>query len=259
MYINLEGVDIGKIPTLSQPEIRNLIQKVQEYDCPDSLDRLVKHNLRLVLNIVNRFKNNKESAEDLFQVGCVGLVNAARGFNLKYKVYFSTYAVPTIRGTIQKYLRDNKDTKITRKMHDLSYQLLLVGDEMREKLQREPTLSELADGLGVSQSELGQVALSLSHTRSWDEGVSDDDDTFTLSELVAGDLSTDETVISNLAIKDELDKLSEKERQVIIGLYINDYTQNRISELIGVSQPHVTRLKKSALKKLRYSIKQKGD
>ena len=253
MYYNkveICGVNTAKLPLLTDEEKRGLLLRAQAGDF-DARDELIYGNLRLVLSIIQRFSGRKESLDDLFQVGCIGLIKAIDNFNTALDVKFSTYAVPMIIGEVKRYLRDNTSLRISRSLRDLAYRALQTRDAITRETGKEPSVEEIASALGEEKKEVEQALEAIVEPVSLYDSVygEGEDSVFVIDQLEGGD--TDENWVESIALRDALAKLGERERRILLMRFYRGKTQMEIAEEIGISQAQVSRLEKGALGKVR--------
>ena len=257
MYYNkveICGVNTSKLKTLTDEEKRDLLQKSQAGDNA-ARDELIYGNLRLVLSIIQRFSGRRESADDLFQVGCIGLVKAVDHFNLALDVKFSTYAVPMIIGEIRRYLRDNNSIRISRSVRDLAYRALQAREELTREWEREPTPAEIAHKLGESKESVVRAMEAIVEPISLYEPVySENGDSIYVMDQLSDTSAEDEHWAQSVALRDAMNKLSERERKIIEMRFYGNKTQMEIAESIGISQAQVSRLEKGALARMKSQI-----
>ena len=209
-------------------------------------------NLRLVLSIIQRFNPKGESANDLFQVGCIGLIKSIDNFNLEFDVRFSTYAVAMIIGEIRRYQRDNNAVRISRSVRDLAYRALQVKEDVMRREQREPSVKEIATALGESERSVGEAMEAIVEPVSLYESVyNDGEDSVYVIDKLAGDEDAGEEWVESISLKDALKRLGERELGIITRRFYKGKTQMEIAEEIGISQAQVSRLEKGAIDKLR--------
>jgi RNA polymerase sporulation-specific sigma factor len=239
-------------PSFSDLEVRELIQKSQAGDAT-ARDTLVNANLRLVWSVVQRFINRGYEPDDLFQIGCIGLLKAVDKFDLNYEVKFSTYAVPMIIGEIQRFLRDDGSIKVSRSLKETGNRIRRVKDDLAKVLGRSPTMNEIAQELGITPEEV-VLALEASRTpTSIHETVFENDgDPITLMDQIADD--QEEKWFSKLAIKEVIGKLNEREQLIVYLRYYKDQTQSEVAERLGISQVQVSRLEKKILQQIKKQI-----
>lgn len=249
--VDICGIDTNTLPKYSAQELAGMMIKIKSGD-EEAKEKFIYGNIRLVLSVVQRFTNRKENPDDLFQVGCVGLLKAIDNFNIDLNVKFSTYAVPMILGEIRRFLRDNSALRVSRSLRDIAYKALQSREKLSFSLQREPTIDEISNDM---QTPLYQVACALdaiSEPISLSEPMySDDLDASEFGEYIADIENTDDKWIDNVSIKDALKDLAPRERKIILLRYYLGKTQIEVSEEIGISQAQVSRLEKSALKAVR--------
>ena len=257
MYYNkveICGVNTSKLKTLTDEQKRDLLQRTKAGDM-DARQELIYGNLRLVLSIIQRFTNRHESMDDLFQVGCVGLIKAVDNFNTGLDVKFSTYAVPMIIGEIRRYLRDNNAIRISRSVRDLAYRALGAREELTRVKESEPTVEEIAERLGESRESVLRAMDAIVEPISLYEPVySENGDSIYVIDQVSDAGSSDECWLENIALRDAMKKLTERERSIINMRFYKNKTQMEIAEEIGISQAQVSRLEKGAIEKMRSQI-----
>lgn len=257
MYYNkveICGVNTSKLKTLTDEEKRDLLEKSKAGDT-DARSKLIYGNLRLVLSIIQRFNNRREDLDDLFQVGCVGLIKAVDNFNLELDVKFSTYAVPMIIGEIRRYLRDNNAIRISRSMRDTAYKALQAREEFMRDKQCEPTIDQLAAILQEKKENIARAMEAIIEPISLYEPVySENGDSIYLMDQLSDSNPSDESWLENIALKEAMKKLTERERTIINLRYYKNKTQMEIAEEIGISQAQVSRLEKGALERMKKQI-----
>ncbi|PTM58604.1 RNA polymerase sporulation sigma factor SigF [Desmospora activa] len=234
---------------LSDTEVKQLIQSSQKGDT-EARDRLVRHNIRLVWSVVQRFLNRGYEAEDLFQIGCIGLLKAVDKFDLSYDVKFSTYAVPMIIGEIQRFLRDDGMVKVSRSLKELSNRIRKGKDELTKRLGRSPTVQELAEEMGVTAEEIVFAQEANRTPSSIHETVYENDgDPITLMDQISDE--SEEAWFDQLALKEAMEQLEERERLIVYLRYFKDQTQSEVAERLGISQVQVSRLEKKIIRRMR--------
>ena len=248
--VEISGINTGCIRVLSEEEKKELLKKAQAGDKKAS-DALVEGNLRLVLSVIQRFGNRGESMDDLFQVGCVGLIKAIKNFNTQLDIKFSTYAVPMIEGELKRYLRDYNAIRVSRSMRDTAYKAMQVRDKLLTKNDREPTAEEIAKEIGVSKSAVVIALEAVSEPISlYDPVYSDNGDTlYVLDQL--GDSTGERDWIDEISLKDQIRSLSERERKILNLRFLRGMTQTEVSKEIDISQAQVSRLEKAVLRKIK--------
>ena len=257
MYYNkveICGVNTAKLKTLTDSEKKELLKKCKEGD-EEARQTLIYGNLRLVLSIIQRFNNRREELDDLFQVGCIGLVKAVDNFNTDLDVKFSTYAVPMIIGEIRRYLRDNNAIRISRSMRDMAYRALQAREEFMRDKQCEPTIDQLAELLGEKKENIVRAMEAIVEPVSLYEPVySENGDSIYLMDQLSDTNPSDEAWLENIALKEAMKKLSDRERTIIELRFFKNKTQMEIASEIGISQAQVSRLEKGALERMRKQI-----
>ena len=254
MYYNkveICGVNTAKLKVLTDEEKKTLLEKSKQGDA-NSRQELIYGNLRLVLSIIQRFTNRKENLDDLFQVGCIGLVKAVDNFNTELDVKFSTYAVPMIIGEIRRYLRDNNSVRISRSVRDLAYRALQMREELTREREYEPTVEEIATRLGEDKAAVARAMEAIVEPISLYEPVySENGDSIYVMDQLSDTSAEDEHWVENIALQEAMKRLSDRERRIIELRFYQGKTQMEIAESIGISQAQVSRLEKGALARMR--------
>jgi len=244
------GVDTSKLPVLKSREKEELIKKIKDGD-KSARDELINGNLRLVLSVVKRFAARGENPDDLFQVGCIGLIKSIDNFDIGQNVKFSTYAVPMIIGEIRRYLRDNNSVKVSRSVKDIAYKAMQAKEAITAKTQEEPTISQIANELGLPKEDVAIALESIVEPVSLYEPIfSDSGDTIFVLDQV-GDKNDDSNWLSEIAMKDAISHLSKREKLILTLRFIKGKTQTEVSNEIGISQAQVSRLEKYAIEKIK--------
>lgn len=252
--VEICGVNTAKLPVLSSSKIHELFVAMRSGD-PTARDKLISGNLRLVLSVIQRFNNRGEYVDDLFQVGCIGLMKAIDNFDLEQNVRFSTYAVPMIIGEIRRYLRDNNPIRVSRSLRDVAYKALQVRDALVTRYSREPTLTEIAQELNVSREEIVFALDAIQEPVSLFEPIyHDGGDPIYVMDQLSDDREGDANWLEGVAIREALRKLSERERLILTLRFFEGKTQMEVAEEIGISQAQVSRLEKAALGHMRKHI-----
>ncbi len=252
--VEICGVNTAKLPVLTNNEMRQLFVQVQEGNSK-AREKLISGNLRLVLSVIQRFHNRGELVDDLFQVGCIGLIKAIDNFDLEQNVKFSTYAVPMIIGEIRRYLRDNTPVRVSRSLRDIAYKVLQVRDHMAHKMSREPSLEEIARELDFSREEIILALDSIQEPVSLFEPIyHDGGDPIFVMDQISDEKNCDEKWLEVLSIKDALHQLNDREKNILMLRFFRGKTQMEVAEEIGISQAQVSRLEKSALTQIRKNI-----
>lgn len=248
--VEICGVDTSKLPVLKEAEKEELIAKVRA-GSKTARERLINGNLRLVLSVIQRFTGRGENPDDLFQVGCIGLIKAIDNFDLGHGVRFSTYAVPMIIGEIRRYLRDNNSVRVSRSIKDTAYKAMQVKEALLSEFGREPTVNEIAEKMQIAKSEVVIALESVVEPLSLYEPIySDGGDTIYVLDQV-GDKNDDKNWLDEMALKEAIKGLSEREKKILSLRFMVGKTQMEVSEEIGISQAQVSRLEKFALKKIK--------
>lgn len=244
------GVDTSKLPSLKEEEKEKLLKSVKMGD-KSARDRLVSCNLRLVLSVVKKFNSRGENPDDLFQVGCVGLIKSIDNFDINQNVRFSTYAVPMIIGEIRRYLRDNNSMRVSRSIKDTAYHAMRAKESFINQHGREPTVSEIAESLGVAREDVVIALESIVEPISIYEPVfSDSGDTiYVLDQL--GDNNDDKCWLDEIFLRESIKNLSVREKTILSMRFLQGKTQTQVSEEIGISQAQVSRIEKCAIKKVK--------
>ena len=242
--VEICGVNTTKLPTLTAAETDALLHRAKDGDAA-AREKLVEGNLRLVLSVIQRFSGRGENADDLFQVGCVGLLKAIDNFDISQNVRFSTYGVPMIIGEIRRYLRDNSSIRVSRSMRDTAYRVLQAREKLQREQQREPTVEQIARELGIRREEVVFAMDAVCDPVSLFEPIySDGGDAVCVMDQVRDTKNTDEDWLEQIALKEAMARLSERERQILALRYSDGKTQMEVSSEIGISQAQVSRLEK---------------
>ncbi len=249
--VEICGVDTTKLPLLKEEEKKALFEKIKQGD-EAAKEEYIKGNLRLVLSVIKRFGNSGENMDDLFQVGCIGLIKAINNFNTELDVKFSTYAVPMIIGEIRRYMRDNSTIRVSRSLRDTAYKAFYAKEQYEKLNLREPTLQEIADEIGIPKEEIVYAMDAIQTPMSLQEPVySDGEDAFYVMDQVSDKKNREENWVEELALRAAIDKLGERERFIIRLRFFEGKTQMEVAEEIDISQAQVSRLEKHALKVMR--------
>lgn len=244
------GVDTSKLPLMKEKDKERLLKEVKS-GSKTARDELINGNLRLVLSVVQRFVGRGENPDDLFQVGCIGLIKSIDNFDITQNVKFSTYAVPMIIGEIRRYLRDNNSIRVSRSIKDTAYRAMQIKEKLINKNQKEPTVSEIAEELGIAREDVVIALESIVEPLSLYEPVySDGGDTIYVLDQV-GDKNDDKNWLDEIYIKEAIKELSDREKNILSLRFMQGKTQMEVSEEIGISQAQVSRLEKCALKKIK--------
>lgn len=253
--VEICGVNTAKLPLLAGEEKEELIRKVKEGDI-QARETYIKGNLRLVLSIIQRFSSSNENVDDLFQIGCIGLMKAIDNFDISQGVRFSTYAVPMIIGEIRRYLRDNNSIRVSRSLRDIAYKAIYARDMLQKNMDREPTIEEIAKESGISREIILNALDAIQAPLSLYEPVySDSGDTLFLMDQVSDKKNKEENWIEELSIKEAMKKLTPREQNIIELRFFEGKTQMEVAEEIHISQAQVSRLEKTALKNMKNFLK----
>ena len=250
--VEICGVDTSKLPVLKNEEMRELFKQIERNeDSAKAREKLVNGNLRLVLSVIKRFNNRGENVDDLFQVGCIGLMKSIDNFDLKHNVRFSTYAVPMIIGEIKRYLRDNNPIRVSRSLRDTAYKALQVREQLINQTQKEPTPVEIAEEMGVPQEEVVFAIDAIQDPVSLYEPIYNDggDPIFVLDQI-SDESESDEKWDDHLSLKEGMYQLNEREKSILKMRFFQGKTQMEVAEEIGISQAQVSRLEKAAIEQM---------
>ena len=257
MHINkveICGVNTSELPVLKNSEMRILFDRIHKGD-DSAREEFIQGNLRLVLSVIQRFNNRGEHVDDLFQVGCIGLIKAIDNFDLSHNVRFSTYAVPMIIGEIRRYLRDNNSIRVSRSLRDIAYKALQVRDQLTNKYSKEPTIAQIAEELKIPREEVVFALDAIQDPVSLFEPIyNDSGDAIYVMDQVNDERSEDECWIDGIALREAMTKLNNRERHILSLRFFLGRTQMEVAEEIGISQAQVSRLEKTALKHMRKHI-----
>ena len=249
--VEICGVNTSKLPVLTNAQMRDLFARMQGGEI-SARDQLITGNLRLVLSVIQRFNNRGEYVDDLFQVGCIGLMKAIDNFDLGQNVKFSTYAVPMIIGEIRRYLRDNNPIRVSRSLRDIAYKALQVRDSLVSRLSREPSVQEIADELKLPLEEIVYALDSIQEPVSLFEPLyHDGGDPIYVMDQVSDEKHQDGQWLEGITIRQALHRLNERERLILTLRFFEGKTQMEVAEEIGISQAQVSRLEKAALTHMR--------
>ncbi len=252
--VEICGVNTAKLKVLKNEETRALLLRAKEGD-QQAREELIAGNLRLVLSVIQRFSNRGENADDLFQVGCIGLIKAIDNFNTDLDVKFSTYGVPMIVGEIRRYLRDNSAMRVSRSMRDTAYKVLQAKEAYMAQHQREPTVEEIAKILDLKREEVVFALDAILEPVSLYEPVySDSGDAVCVIDQVKDSKNNDEAWLERIALKEAVSRLSDREQKILSMRFFQGKTQMEVSSEIGISQAQVSRLEKNALRQIRKEL-----
>ena len=248
--VEICGINTSKLKVLSEKEKESLLRRVKEGDM-QAREELINGNLRLVLSVIQRFSNRGENPDDLFQIGCIGLIKSIDNFDITQKVCFSTYAVPMIIGEIRRYLRDNNPIRVSRSLRDIAYKAMRVKERLTAKDGKEPTVEEIAKELELDKSDVVLALESIIEPMSLYEPVySEGGDTIYVLDQV-GDSNSDINWIDEIVLKEEMKNLCDREKKILYLRFMLGKTQMEVAKEVGISQAQVSRLEKGALERIK--------
>ena len=250
------GVNTSKLPLLTDEEKEAVCVRIADGDM-DAREKFIKGNLRLVLSVIQRFSgNNMESADDLFQVGCIGLIKAIDNFDRSLDVKFSTYAVPMIIGECRRYLRDNNAIRVSRSLRDIAYKAIYAKDILTKRMDREPTIEEISNEIDIPKEDIVNALDAIATPMSLYEPVyQEGQDVLYLMDQVSDKKNREDNWVENLSLRDAMDRLDDREYNIIKLRFFEGKTQTEVADEISISQAQVSRLEKNALKTMRNYLK----
>lgn len=249
--VEICGVNTAKLPLLKQEEKERLFTQIEEGD-QLAREKYIEGNLRLVLSIIKRFSSSNENVDDLFQIGCIGLIKAIDNFDSKLNVKFSTYAVPMIIGEIRRYLRDNNTIRVSRSLKDTAYKAIYTRDLLTRRNLKEPSIEEIALEIGIPKEDIVYAMDALQNPMSLYEPIfTDAGDTLYVMDQISDKKNKEENWVEKLSLNDAMNRLAEREREIITLRFFVGKTQMEVADMIGISQAQVSRLEKNALKIMR--------
>ena len=252
--VEISGVNTANLKVLTNEEMVDLFKKYKEGD-KFAKEDLVNGNLKLVLSILKKYNSRCENMDDLFQVGCIGLIKAIDNFDLSFDVKFSTYAVPMILGEVKRYLRDNTSIRIARSVKDIAFHALQIKEELTKVLDREPSIGEIAKKLELTEFEVSNALDSMKDTLSISEPIyNDGGDTIYLQDQIEDKNNNMRYIDDKVALKEAINDLKDKEKYIIIERYITGKTQMELADEIGISQAQISRIEKTALNNIKNRI-----
>lgn len=252
--VEICGVNTSKLPVLKEKEMRELLVKIKQGDKKCRED-FIRGNLRLVLSVIQRFNNRGENVDDLFQVGCIGLMKSIDNFDLSQNVRFSTYAVPMIIGEIRRYLRDNNSIRVSRSLRDIAYKALQVRDKLVSKDNKEPSISQIAKELEMPKEEVVFALDAIQDPISLFEPIyHDGGDAIFVMDQISDSKNLVDGWLENISIKEGMKKLTDREKLILNLRFFQGRTQMEVADEIGISQAQVSRLEKTALKHMRKHV-----
>lgn len=249
--VEICGVNTSKLPLLTNEEKDALFQRILAGD-KEAREQYIKGNLRLVLSVIQRFSGNNENVDDLFQIGCIGLIKAIDNFDITQNVKFSTYAVPMILGEVRRYLRDNNSIRVSRSLRDTAYKAIYTREHLLKQNQKEPTILEIAKELGLSKEEVAYALDAIQSPVSLFEPVyTDGGDPLFVMDQISDKKNVEENWVEEISLNEAMKRLPERERHIIDMRFFEGKTQMEVAEEIHISQAQVSRLEKNALKSMR--------
>ncbi|MBE6992547.1 MAG: RNA polymerase sporulation sigma factor SigG [Ruminococcaceae bacterium] len=252
--VEICGVNTSELKVLKNDEIKELLVKIKDGD-EEARQKMISGNLRLVLSVIQKFSSRGENADDLFQVGCVGLIKAIDNFDTSLDVKFSTYGVPMIIGEIRRYLRDNSAIRVSRSMRDNAYRILQVKERYINEFQKEPTVDQIAKELGLKREDVVFSLDAIADPVSLYEPVySDGGEPITVMDQVRDTKNTDEHWLESIALKEAIKCLGEREKQILALRFYDGKTQMEVASEVGISQAQVSRLEKNAINAVRKNM-----
>lgn len=251
--VEISGINTSKLKVLSEKEKNELLEKVRKGDMK-AREELINGNLRLVLSVIQRFTGRGESPDDLFQVGCIGLIKAIDNFSTEFGVKFSTYAVPMIEGEVKRHIRDSGQIRVSRSLRDTAYKAMQAKEKLTSKLKRDPTIEEISENIGMRREDVVIALEAVSEPISLYEPVfSESGDTVYVMDQI-GDNNDDRNWLDEIALKEAISSLGSREKKILNLRFIQGKTQVEIASEIGISQAQVSRLEKGALNKIKKEI-----
>ena len=249
--VEICGVNTAKLPLLTNEEKDRLFRRILDGDM-EAREQYIKGNLRLVLSVIQRFSGSNENVDDLFQIGCIGLIKAIDNFDITQNVRFSTYAVPMIMGEVRRYLRDNNSIRVSRSLRDTAYKAIYAKEGLMRKNAKEPTLMEIADEIGISKEEITYALDAIQSPVSLYEPIyTDGGDTLYVMDQISDKKNKEENWVEHLSLSEAMKKLGEREHEIISLRFFEGKTQMEVAEMIGISQAQVSRLEKNALRTMK--------
>jgi len=249
--VEICGINTSKLPLLNEKQKEELFDRILKGDM-EAREEYIKGNLRLVLSVIQRFSNSNENVDDLFQIGCIGLIKAIDNFDITQNVKFSTYAVPMIIGEIRRYLRDNNSIRVSRSLRDIAYKAIYTKEMLTRKNLKEPTVTEIAEEIGVDKEEIVMALDAIQSPISlYDPVYTDGGDTLYVMDQISDKKNKEENWVEEIALSEAVKRLNEREKTIIRMRFYEGKTQMEVASEINISQAQVSRLEKSALKSMR--------
>lgn len=252
--VEICGVNTSKLPVLSAKEKQELFEKIKQGDM-EARQRFIYGNLRLVLSILKRFSNRNENIDDLFQIGCIGLIKAVENFDTSHNVQFSTYAVPMIIGEIRRYLRDNNSIRVSRSIRDTAYKALSVKEKLTAENGKEPGIAEIAKAMNLTSEEVSVALDAIVDPVSMQEPLyHDGTDAVFIMDQIKDEKNIDESWLESISLREAISRLGKREQHIINLRFFQGKTQMEVASEIGISQAQVSRLEKNALNHMRKNL-----
>ena len=249
--VEICGVNTAKLPLLTSREKEELFDRIQQGD-KEAREEYIKGNLRLVLSIIQRFSGSNENVDDLFQIGCIGLMKAIDNFDVTQNVQFSTYAVPMIIGEIRRFLRDNNSIRVSRSLKDTAYKAIYTKEDLMKKMNREPTIMEISEEIGIPKDDIVAALDAIQTPVSLYEPVySESGDTLYIMDQISDTKNREEHWIESISLNEAMNKLDQRERKILSMRFFEGKTQMEVAKEIHISQAQVSRLEKNALKTMK--------
>ena len=246
--VEICGVNTAKLPLLKADEKEKLFEKIESGD-KEARQKYIEGNLRLVLSVIKRFSSSNENVDDLFQIGCIGLITAIDNFDSSLNVKFSTYAVPMIIGEIRRFLRDNNAIRVSRSLKDTAYKAIYAKESLIKKHMKEPTINEIASEIGISKEDIVYALDAIQNPMSLYEPVfTDGGDALYVMDQISDKKNKEENWVEHLSLSEAMKRLGKREHEIISLRFFEGKTQMEVAEMIGISQAQVSRLEKNALK-----------
>ena len=253
--VEICGVNTAKLPLLNDAEKEMLFEKIKAGD-EEAKERYIKGNLRLVLSVIKRFSGSSENPDDLFQIGCIGLIKAINNFNPSLEVKFSTYAVPMIIGEIRRFIRDNNSIRVSRSLRDTAYRAIYAKENYVKVNQKEPTVQEIAEEIGIAKEEIVYALDAIQMPVSLNEPVyNDNGDAMYVMDQISDKKNKEDRWVEELSLQAAMDRLEKREKYIIRLRFFEGKTQMEVAEEIGISQAQVSRLEKNALRSMRQYLR----
>ena len=252
--VEICGVNTAKLPLLKTQEKEALFDQIEAGDMK-AREKYIEGNLRLVLSVIKRFSNSSENVDDLFQIGCIGLIKAIDNFDSTLNVKFSTYAVPMIQGEIRRHLRDNNTIRVSRSIKDIAYKVIYTKEELMRRSMKEPTIEEISQEIGISKEDIIYALDAIQNPMSlYDPIYTDGGDTLYVMDQVSDKKNKEENWVEHLSLSEALKQLNGREYEIIVLRFFEGKTQMEVAKMIGISQAQVSRLEKNALNVMKYFL-----